>query len=367
MTAEPFRIVVPQATLDSIRSKLEFTRIGYAPDDDEDWHYGTDARYLATLIDYWREGYDWRAQEALLNRWPQFRARINGIDVHFYHIRGDERRPLPIILTHGWPGSIVEFQEAMPLLVAAGFTIVVPSLPGFGWSSRPKRPIGARTIAEMWRTLMVDVLGYQRFFAQGGDFGSLVSVQLGINHADVVPAIHLNFFMGPSPAHDAAPEVSAHWADVSRMMELEGAYIHAQACKPQTIGLALHDHPTGWAAWVIEKFRRWADTGGDIESRFSKDQLITNLMTYLVNDAIQSSMWIYYAASRDNTSPGPVPVPTAIARFPAEFYPLPNRTVAARQHNIVRWTEMKAGGHFAAMEEPIAFAEDVVAFFSAMA
>ncbi|GGC03446.1 multidrug MFS transporter [Novosphingobium endophyticum] len=363
MSVEEFRIDVPQQVLDHIHRKLVDGRIGYAPDDDERWRYGMDARYLTEIVAYWRDTYDWRAEERKLNRWPQFRSTVDGVPIHFYHIQGDADHPVPILLTHGWPGSVVEFQEVIPLLAEAGFSLVVPSLPGFGWSGRPPRPIGPMKVAEMWRTLMVDVLGYDRFFAQGGDFGSAVTVQLGINHADVVAAIHLNFFMAPTPGPDADPELLQYWGAVARLMEAESGYHHEHATKPQTIGLALHDNPVGWAAWVVEKFWRWGDTKGDIESRFGKDHLITNLMSYLVNDAVMSSIWMYYGTQNETRPSGPVTVPTALAHFPGEFYPMPSRALAERQHDVVRMTQMPSGGHFAAMEEPAAFARDLIDFF----
>lgn len=362
-----FRVEVDQATLDRIQARLADARIGYRPADDAGgpgpWKYGTDATYLADLIDYWRDDYDWRAAEAALNRWPQFIADVDGVPIHFYHVRGRADRPVPILLTHGWPGSVVEFQEVMPILIEAGFSIVVPSLPGFGFSGRPPVPLGPAKVADMWRTLMVDVLGYPRFFAQGGDFGSAVTVQLGVRHPDVVAAIHLNFFMPPLPGPDADAPLLDYWGQVKAMQDAESAYQHEHSTKPQTIGLALHDNPVGWAAWVIEKFHGWGDTHGDIESRFSKDQLITNLMTYLAGDTVMSSIWMYYGTQNEQRVWGPVTVPTALARFPAEFYPMPDRALAERQHAVERWTEMPAGGHFAAMEEPRAFAQDLIAFF----
>lgn len=368
MTLEPFRIDVPQGVLDRIQTKLADTRIGYMPDDPNQWQYGMDARYLAELVDYWRTDYDWRAEEEKLNRWPQYRAEVDGIPIHFYHVRGDtDRRPIPILLTHGWPGSVLEFQEVMPRLADAGFSLVIPSLPGHGWSGRPPRPIGPARVAAMWRSLMVDVLGYPRFFAQGGDWGSAVTTQLGISHADVVVAIHLNFFMAPPPGPDADAELLAYWGAVGKLMEAESGYQHEHATKPQTIGLALHDNPVGWAAWVVEKFWRWGDTGGDIESRFSKNHLITNLMSYLVTDSVMSSIWMYNGLGSDAMAPGPVTVPTALAHFPGEFYPMPSRALAERQYAIARMTTMKAGGHFAATEEPQAFADDVIAFFGTIA
>ena len=363
----PFRVDVSQDILDRIWRRLDDTRIGYAPVDPDRWKYGMSADYLAELVDHWRARYDWRAEEAELNRWPQYRVTVEGVPIHFYHIEGRGDRPVPILLTHGWPGSVVEFQAVMPRLIDAGFSLVVPSLPGFGFSGRPSRPIGAVRIAAMWRTLMTEVLGYPRFFAQGGDFGSAVTVQLGISHADAVAAIHLNFFMPPPPGPDADAGLLAYWGEVQALMAAESGYHHEHATKPQTIGLALHDNPVGWAAWVVEKFWRWGDTKGDIESRFSKDHLITNLMTYLVSDNVMSSIWMYHAAQNEQCAPGPVTVPTALARFPGEFYPMPSRALAERQYDIARWTEMPAGGHFAAMEEPQAFADDLIAFFGAQA
>lgn len=360
---QPFHVDIAQVVLDRISRKLSDTRIGYQPDDAGSWKYGMDADYLRELVEHWRHRYNWRAEEAKLNRWPQFRVELDGIPIHFYHVRGHKDRRVPILLTHGWPGSVVEFQAMMPILIEAGFSVVVPSLPGFGFSGRTPRPIGPAKVADLWRTLMVDILGYPRFFAQGGDFGSAVTVQLGISHADVVAAIHLNFFMAPLPGADADSPLLEYWGAVRKLMEAESGYHHEHATKPQTIGLALHDNPVGWAAWVIEKFWRWGDTKGDIESRFSKNHLITNLMTYLTTDTVMSSIWMYYGTQHEVRPPGPVRVPTALARFPGEFYPMPSRALAERQHNVVRWTEMASGGHFAAMEEPQAFADDVIAFF----
>ena len=258
---------------------------------------------------------------------------------------------------------MVEFQEVIPLLTAQGFDVVVPSLPGYGWSGRPPGPIGARKVASMWRTLMVDVLGYRRFGAQGGDWGSAVTAWLGTEHVDVVAGVHLNFFMGPPPSKDDDDEAREYWARVRKMQTAESAYQFEHTTKPQTIGLALHDNPVGWAAWVIEKFQRWGDTHGEIESSFSKEQLITNLMTYLVNDAVMSSIWSYRGISQDRFK-GPVTAPTALAWFPGEFYPFPGRRLAERGYNVKRFTEMSDGGHFAAFEKPETFAQDVAAFFA---
>jgi pimeloyl-ACP methyl ester carboxylesterase len=362
--ARPFTIAVEQQTLDRIANRVANSRIGYAPGDEGQWQYGTDARFLGELVAYWRDHYDWRAAEAELNRWPQFKAEVGGIDIHFYHVEGDGSRPFPLLLTHGWPGSVLEFQQTIGLLNAAGFSLVVPSLPGYGWSGRPEVPIGPRQVAGLWRQLMVDVLGYPRFGAQGGDWGSIVTSWLGKDHGDVVAGIHLNMFTGPPPGPDDDDESRAYRQRLAKFSAADSGYSHQQATKPQTLGLALHDNPVGWATWVVEKFHGWGDTGGDITSRFSMDTLLTNIMTYLVNDAVTSSLWMYYGAARGETFTGPVTVPTGLVLYPAEFVPYPGRRDAARLFNIQHWEEMKAGGHFAALEEPEAFSADVAEFFN---
>lgn len=371
MTVRPFEIAVPDAVLDRISRQVGDARIGYAPaDDDGSWSYGTDAGYLAELVAYWREHYDWRAQERALNRWPHFKAEIDGIDIHFQHIRGSGGGR-PLMLTHGWPGSIVEFQGVVEQLAFPerfggraedGFDLVIPSLPGFGWSGRPTKPIGPKGVATLWRRLMTEELGYPRFAAQGGDWGSVVTARLGGEHSDVVAAIHLNFLVGPRTDPADADANQAYWAAYQRVQATEGAYMSEQATKPQTIGLALFDNPVGTAAWVIEKFHGWGDTGGDIESRFSKDVLLTNVMSYLVNDAMLSSFWAYRSIMRERPFEGRITVPTGAALFPGEFYPMPTRANAECVYDIRSWTEMPSGGHFAALEEPALFSADVRAF-----
>ncbi|MBP7334187.1 epoxide hydrolase family protein [Niveispirillum sp.] len=362
LSPRPFRIDIPDATLDLIRARLLLSRDGYAPADDKGWAYGTDAGWLAGLRRYWLDTYDWRAAERHLNRLPHFKACINGIDIHFIHLRGDGSR-LPLILTHGWPGSCFEFDQVAEPLAALGFDVVIPSLPGFAFSSRPDGIVGPRHVAGLWRRLMVDVLGYPRFGAQGGDWGSAVTTWLGRDHGDVVASIHLNLFLGPTDPADTDPETLVWRQRLMAVQQSQSAYMMEQATKPQTIGLALADSPLGFASWIMEKFHGWADTKGDIDGRFSKDQLLTNLMLYLVNDAVQSSIWIYRSMFTEPRSGARVEVPTGCALFPAEFLPYPPRSVAARCYNITRWTEMAAGGHFAAMEEPVAFTREIAEFF----
>jgi len=360
----PFTIAVPDAVLERIGAKLALSEVGYAPADDHGWQYGTDAAWLAGLLDHWRDRYDWRMAERALNRWPHFITAIDGLDIHFIHVRGDGRARLPLILTHGWPGSFYEFDAAIAPLVAQGFDVVVPSLPGYAFSGRPATPVGPRRIAGLWRKLMIERLGYARFGAQGGDWGSAVTTWLGRDHADVVSAIHLNLFMAPADTIEDDAATTAYRAAMQALQMRESAYMMEQATKPQTIGLALADSPLGFAAWVVEKFHGWGDTKGDIESRFSKDQLLTNIMLYLVNDAVQSAIWMYRSIFSEGRDGARVTVPTGLALYPGEFMPYPPRTGAERAYAVKRWTEMPGGGHFAAMEEPAAFAAEVGSFFS---
>jgi len=370
----PFTIAVPDEKLARIHEQLLAADISYAPDG-AGWAYGIDTAYLADLVAYWLQRYDWRRWEAHLNRHAQFSTRIDGVDVRFQHIRSAGGRG-PILLTHGWPGSILEFDLAAERLACPerfggraedGFDLVIPSLPGFGFSSRPVAPIGPRRVGEMWRVLMVERLGYDRFFAQGGDFGSAVSSWLAHDAPEHVIGLHLNLFMPPAEMADPPVPGEAEWhRHFQSVMRRESAYMLEHMTKPQTIGAALSASPVAFAAWAIEKFQSWGDTHGDIESRFSKDQLITNLMTYLVNDAVTSALWLYAGSAADSASGRSsglkVTVPTAIAVYPGEFLPPAPRAVVERTWNVVRWTEMSAGGHFAAMEEPQAFAEDLRAF-----
>lgn len=359
----PFCLEVPRARLDWIAGRVADAVIGYAPDDDADWKYGTDARYLAEFRDHWRDRYDWSAAQAAFNALPQYTVEIEGIAIHFYHLPATTgERGYPLILSHGWPGSVLEFLEVLPLLAARGYDVVVPSLPGYGFSGRPLRPIGARDIARIWRTLMVEVLGYSRFGAQGGDWGASVTTALAQDHGDVVAAIHLNYL-----AHRPSGEMSAEEAEwfkaARRRMKDVGAYSKQMTTRTQTIGLALADTPVGFASWVLEKYRAWSDNDGDIESAFSKDQLITSVMTYLVSDNVQASMWLYNSMTTARpTDGGPIAVPMGFAHFPRETVP-PPRAAAEKRFNIVSWQEMPKGGHFAAWEEPELFTEEVGVFF----
>ena len=372
----PFKIDVPQTRLDQIQAKLAAATFTYAPADDEGWRYGADVTYLKEFVDHWLHRYSWRAAEAELNRFPHFLAEVDGLDVHFYHVRGAGPAPMPLVLTHGWPGSMYEFFGVIERLTNPArfggddrdsFDVIVPSLPGYGPSQRPLTPVGPRYVASLWRALMVDVLGYKRFFAQGGDWGSAVTSWLAACAPEVV-GIHLNLCVPPAIAPEDMSADEREWRSRFEAVQRQAsAYMMMHMTKPQTIALALSDTPMGYAAWVLEKFHGWADTKGNIESCFTKDQLITNLMIHLTNDAVTSMIWSYAGAAmevrRGEHAGLRVEAPTAVALYPAEFLPPPPRSAAERVWNVARWVEMPAGGHFAAFEQPEAFARDVIEAF----
>jgi pimeloyl-ACP methyl ester carboxylesterase len=376
--ARPFHVAIPEATIERILIRLRDTRRPAAPSDDADWRYGTDMGTLEALVAHWTSAYDWRSAEREINRHPQFHARIDGGDIHFVHVRGSGARPLPLVLTHGWPGSFHEYHKLIePLCFPErfggdpddGFDLVIPSLPGFGFSSAPPRPIGLRKVARLWHVLMRDVLGYRRYGAQGGDMGSAVSMWLALDEPEHLLGIHLNLFT-MAAADAAAPQSDEErvWAQALQgVQQREMAYAALHATRPQTVALALADNPVGVAAWMLEKFQRWSDVGSDLWARYSRDEMITAIMVYLVSDSMPSALWMYRGAVEEGSGVIPVGqrvrVPTACAVFPKEFLPCPPRSRVERSFNVVRWTEMTAGGHFPALEEPQALATDVRAFF----
>lgn len=378
MIVEPFTIRVEDSAIADLHARLDRTRW---PDRIEGvgWDEGADVAYMQALCDYWRHAFDWRAAEAALNRFSQFRADVDGLRVHFVHERGRGPRPFPLVITHGWPGSFVEMTKILPLLTdpaahggdpADAFDVVVPSMPGYGFSARPRETgVGVWSIAGMWARLMSG-LGYDRFGAQGGDFGAGVSTILGLRHAEGTVAVHLNYIPGSYRPH-VAPGDTLHaeeeqfLRDADVWYQAEGGYAHVQRTVPQTLAFALADSPAGLAAWIVEKFQRWGDCDGEVERRFSKEDLLTNATIYWVTQTIHSSMRLYVEGRkaplhfRDGDFVG---VPCAVARFPRES-PFPPRRWIARGYNIVRWTDMPSGGHFAALEEPALLAEDIRAFF----
>ncbi len=379
---ERFSISVSQDILDDLRRRLETTR--WIEDEADDWDDGTSPRYLRELVAYWRQGFDWPAQQALINRFEHFRAVVDGTNLHFILEKGQGRAPLPILLTHGYPDSFYRFNKLISLLAdpaahggnpGDAFDVVVPSLPGYAFSEARPDKGGTFGFGDLWHGLMTDVLGYPRFGAHGGDWGSTVTEILARSHAESVVGIHMTdipfwhtFRRPEDPSHAEKKFLEA----IDRFQKEDGAYAMIQGTRPRTPAPALNDSPTGLAAWIVEKFQEWSDCGGDLETRFSKDELLTHIMIYWVTGTIGSSFQPY----RDFTKAGAVRwmkeaakgwigsarTPAGFALFPKDIA-TPPREWAERFYNVQRWTQMPAGGHFAALEEPALLAEDIRAFF----
>jgi microsomal epoxide hydrolase len=374
----PFTLAVPDAALEDLCARLALTRF---PDQAPGpaWAYGTDVAYLRELVAYWRDGFDWRATEARLNALPQFKVPLHDIELHFLHVPGQGPAPCPLLLSHGWPGSVFEFLGIIPRLTdparfggdpADAFTVVAPSLPGYGLSFRPGQArFGAEAIADAFAALMTDVLGYPRFAAQGGDWGSFIASRLGYAYSDRLIGVHLNLMplrRDPAMVADPTPEERSYLDELATFLKEETGYQAIQGTRPQTLAFGLTDSPAGLAAWIVEKFRAWSDCGGDVDSVFSKDDLLANIALYWFTGCIGASFWPYYARLH-GTWPIPegetVDVPTGYAAFPHEIL-RPPRSLAERTYtDIRRWTPMPRGGHFAAMEQPDALAKEVRAFF----
>lgn len=377
MAVERFQIQVSDEILDDLKYRLDHVRW---PDqlEDSDWERGTEQGYLQSLISYWRDHYDWRAQEAELNRLSQFRCNVEGIDVHFVHERGKGPNPVPIILTHGWPDSYLRYQKIIPLLTdparfggdpADSFDVIVPSLPGFGFSSHPKHSgVNNSYVAGLWAKLMTDKLGYQKFAAAGGDMGSGVTRYLAFNHPELLIGIHLTDIgiirnlMVAQDKEGLSQEEIQYMNNTPKWIADEGAYMSIQSTKPQTLAYGLSDSPVGLAAWIIEKFRTWSDCKGDLGQSFTEDELLTNIMIYWVTNTIGSAAHMYYENTHSLPSLGRIEVPTGMALFPADVL-LPPKEWVAHNLNLTRWTSMPRGGHFTAMEEPELLADDIRAFY----
>ncbi|AJY10928.1 epoxide hydrolase [Burkholderia dolosa] len=377
MHVEPFEIAIPDDAVADLRRRVRAYR---APTltPAEPWQQGADGAWLSALAAYWADGFDWRAAERGLNRLPQFVAELGGERVHFVHRRGTGPKPYPLVITHGWPGSVFEFDSLIDRLCdpaafggdpADAFDVVAPSLPGFLFSAAPAASgTSAFQVADRWAQLMSG-LGYARFGAQGGDLGAAVSIALGVRHGDAVDGIHLNFLPSSyEPAVDAAPPTDDEQAFLRRKSDwaaLEGGYAHVHATKPHTLAAALNDSPVGLAAWIGEKFRGWSDCDGDVARRFSRDTLLTGISLYWLTGCIGSSMQMYWEnrlqpmrfAAGQRVAP-----PLAFARFPKEIS-RPPRSWIERVFDVAQWTDMPRGGHFAAMEEPDLLAADIRRFF----
>jgi epoxide hydrolase len=372
---QPFTIRVADPVLADLRARLAKARIP-EPLQGDGWTHGTDIRYLRELVAYWRDRFDWRAQERRLNQLEQFTTSIDGLTIHFVHRRSKRPDALPLLVTHGWPGSFAEFTKIIgPLTDPAAhggapedaFHVVMPSIPGFGFSQAPREPgFDPARIAQIEATLMAR-LGYTRYGVQGGDWGSIISTQVALADTPHVAGLHINMCIGGAPAGaDANAALTDRERERLKLRQAwqaeETGYQQIQGTKPQTIGVALNDSPVGLAAWIVEKFRSWCDCEGHPETIFTKDELLTNITLYWVTQTAASSARIYYESRRATPNPRRIEVPTACADFPKEVIWSPRKWLEAR-YNITRWTEMPKGGHFAAMEQPQLLVEDVRAFF----
>jgi len=389
----PFEVKVPNKTLEYIRTRVkEYPWNNIEMPDDGGWLYGTNMAYLKEFCDYWVNEYDWHKWEAKINKFSHFKAPVDGIDIHFIMEKGSGPSPMPLLISHGWPGSIVEFLDIIEPLAHPerfggkeedAFDVIAPSLPGFGFSGRPSRPMGPRKMAEIFNKFMTETLGYKKYLAQGGDWGSVISNWLGYDHADSCMAIHVNCAGMRHVDGPQTPEEVAWQEKLERDQIMEDGYRTQQGTKPQTLAYAMADSPVGVAAWILEKFKTWSDIqGDDIESAHTKDTLLTNIMVYLVTNTFNTASWVYFGRQEEGEGIlGPdgvrglegcgrvlgsdgrrIEVPTACALFPAEMLPWPPRSYCERMYNITRWTEMDHGGHFAALEEPELLVDDIRAF-----
>ena len=374
-----FSLHVPDTEIADLNSRLALTRL---PDEapGSGWAYGTSLQYMHALVDYWRTRFDWRAEEARLNAFPQFKVPILGIDLHYLHVPGKGPSPKPLLLMHGWPGSVFEFVDIIPRLTDPArfggnaddaFTVIAPSLPGYGLSFSPnQKRFTIPDISDGLAELMTSVLGYSKFAAQGGDWGAFTCSALGVRHPDKLVGIHLNM-LATNPAVvtslvAATAEEQRFIDEIKHWAKEEAGYIQIQGTRPQTLAYGLMDSPAGLAAWIAEKFHVWTDHTGDFETAVTRDRLLANISLYWFTGCIGASFWPYYDRLH---GPWPIPigktvdVPTGYAAFPREIR-RPPRSIAEKDYtDIRRWTVMAKGGHFAALEQPAALAADVAEFF----
>jgi len=368
-----FYIKISNDVLDNIYSKVKKYPWHEMPDDGG-WNYGTNLEYMKEISKYWLDKFNWKKTEEKINKFQNFKSNIDGIDIHFIHEKGSGSNPKPLLLSHGWPGSIVEFLHIIDQLAHPekfggkeedAFDVVVPSLPGFGFSGRPSRPIGPRNMASIFNSLMVNILGYKKYIAQGGDFGGTISTWLAYDFPKNLLGIHINILIIRHPDGPQTSEEKAWQERFKKEQRIEDGYRTQQATKPQTLSYAMMDSPVGVAAWVIEKMRGWSDIkNGDIESVYSKDVLLSNIMIYLVTKTFNTASWIYYGRREEGgrTLPKehlPLKTPTAVALFPKEYLEWAPRSYVERIYNVQRWTEMPKGGHFAALEQPDLLVKDI--------
>ena len=376
---EAFEIAISDEALDDLRRRLRHTRW---PDEmpATGWEYGSNLDYIKELVAYWANDFDWREQERKLNGFHHFKSEVDGLNIHFIRENGAGPNPMPLVITHGWPSSIFEMTKIIPLLADPGghgadpadsFDVVAPSLPGFGFSQASQEPgMQVQKVADLWAKMMTENLGYPRFAAHGGDIGAGVTSRLGYAHADKMIGVHLTSITRPTPylgpgSRPLTEAEQAHSNQRERWQQAEGGYSHIQGTKPQTLSYGLNDSPAGLAAWIVEKYRTWSDCNGDVESRYTKDELLTNITIYWVTGTIGSSVRMYkenQSALWEMAEGEKVPTPAGMALFPQEIAK-PPREWAERSWDVRRWEEMPRGGHFAALEEPELLAHEIREFF----
>lgn len=361
----PFRIEIPEKDLDDLGQRLALTRLPEKETPD-DWSQGVPLAYMREVVDYWQSDYDWRRAEEEINRFPQFTTELDGLNVHFIHVKSPEPNALPLVITHGWPGSIVEFLKVIGPLAdpashggdpADAFHVVCPALPGYGFSGKPITPgWGVEKIGSEWANLMAR-LGYESYVAQGGDWGSAVTTAIGMQDPDHCRAIHLNMVVAqPDPAtmDDLTDLEKRGIAGMQHYQQWDSGYSKEQSTRPQTIGYSLVDSPVGQAAWIMEKFWAWTDCDGHPENALSRDEMLDNIMLYWLTASGASSARLYWE-SFGSFSAGDVSVPTGCSIFPKEIFTCSRRWAEQRFKNIVYWNELDRGGHFAAFEQPELF------------
>lgn len=376
----PFRLEIPESALAELEQRLRHTRLPDAQPVD-DWSQGVPLAYARELLDYWENAYDWQRCEDAFNAWPQFLLELDGLDIHFLHVRSPQAEALPLLLTHGWPGSVREFLEVIPLLsdpvahggsAAEAFHLVIPSLPGYGFSSAPRSTgVGAERIAQLWDRLM-RALGYTRYVAQGGDWGSIVSHEIALLEDSACIGMHTNMPMvGPEALSldDLTAREQRALDHFGRYRAQGSAYLQLQATRPQTLGYALADSPVGQMSWIVEKFQEWTDCERDgvrhVEHAVSRDALLDNVMLYWLNNCAASSARLYWESAL-NTRFTPIDTPVACSVFPHEIFPASERWVRGRYRQLIHYNELERGGHFAALEQPELFAAELRTAFAGL-
>ena len=377
MKINAFEINFSDLEIENVKTKVASFPWHEMPKDGG-WSFGTNIDYMKNLADYWTKEYDWKSQEARLNQLPNYKTKVDDLDIHFIHKKSSSPKAIPLILIHGWPGSIVEFLEIINPLCEPEkfgnnnevcFDIIAPSIPGFAFSGKPENPIGPRRIASIFNKLMTEKLGYKKYVAQGGDWGSAISTWLGFDHSKNCKGIHINMLPARHIDGPKTEEEKSWDRQFSKDYVSQSGYFAIQSTKPQTLSYAMMDSPVGVAAWIIEKFYHWSDLEDrSLELTYQKDDLLTNIMIYILTKSFNTSSWIYYGRAKEggrilSQDGRRVEVPTGCAVYPKEFLTWPPKSYVVRLFNLVHWTEMNRGGHFAALEQPSSLIKDIQDFY----